>query len=247
MGRFEGKKALITGGARGIGLAVAKILTREGALVAVCDINEEMAKTSAQELKKLGAEGVPYLMDVSNRESADRVIADFVERESRLDILINNAGITRDSLLLRMTDAQWDEVLRINLTSMFYCTRAALKPMMKQRYGKIVNLSSVSAVMGNPGQANYAASKGGVIAFTKTVAKEMASRNITVNAVAPGFIKTALTDLMTEKARAAVVNLIPLKRFGQPEDVAQAIVFLVSEEASYITGQILQIDGGLAM
>lgn len=248
MARLEGKCALVTGSTRGIGFAGAQALAREGALVGVCSRDGEAARKAAKALGRSGQEGIPYTLDVCNHGQVDEVIQDFAARNGgRLDILVNNAGMTRDTLLLRMSDAQWDEVIKTNLSGTFYCTKAALRPMLKQRYGRIINVASVSAIMGNPGQANYAAAKGGVIAFTKTVAKEVASRNITVNAVAPGFIKTALTDAMTEKARTGVLGAIPLGRFGEPEDIAGAIVYLATDEASYVTGQVIQIDGGLAM
>ncbi len=248
MARLKDKVALITGAARGIGFATAKAFTREGALVGVCDIMGDEAVKSAKELGKFGREGIPFTLDVTNREQCDEVIAQFLQQTGgKLDILVNNAGITRDTLLMRMTDAQWEEVLKINLYGTFYCTRAAIKPMIKNRYGRIINLSSVAGVMGNPGQANYSASKGAVISFTKTIAKELASRNITCNAIAPGFIKTHLTDIMAEQAREAILGMIPLKRFGVPEDIANAILYLASDEAAYVSGHILQVDGGLAM
>lgn len=247
-GRLDGKIAFITGSTRGIGLACAQAFAREGALVGVSARDGKAAEITARELKAFGREGVPFALNVADHADVDRVFGSFLESTAgRLDILVNNAGITRDTLLLRMTDAQWDEVIRINLNGTFYCTKAALRPMIKQHAGRIINMTSVSAIMGNPGQGNYAASKGGVIAFTKTVAKEMASRRITVNAIAPGFIKTVLTDAMTDKAREGIMDYIPLGRFGEPGDIAGATVFLASDEASYITGQVIQIDGGLAM
>ncbi len=247
MGRLDGRNALITGGARGIGFATAKAFVREGALVAICDIMGDSVQKSAKELAAFGREGAAYQLDVTKREDVDRVIEDFAKRVGgKLDILINNAGITRDSLLVRMTDAAWEEVMHINLYGTFYCTRAAVKVMMKRKYGRIVNLASVAA-FGNAGQANYSASKGGVISFTKTIAREVASRNITVNAIAPGFIKTALTEQMPEAAKKAVLDAIPMKRFGVPEDIAGAILYFVSEEAGYVTGQILRVDGGLPL
>ena len=246
--RLEGKIALVTGSTRGIGLATARAFAREGALVGVCARDGAAAEKAAAGLAEVGKAGIGYALDVSHHGEVDRVIADFVGKAGgRLDILVNNAGLTRDNLVLRMSDAQWDEVIHTNLNSVFYATRAALRPMLKAHGGRIINITSVSAIMGNPGQANYAASKGGIIAFTKTVAKEVASRQITVNAVAPGFIKTVLTDVMSEQARAQISDNIPVGRFGEPEDIAQAILFLASDEAAYITGHVLSVDGGLAM
>jgi 3-oxoacyl-[acyl-carrier protein] reductase len=249
-GRLEGKTALVTGSTRGIGLATARAFAREGALVGVCSRKADEAAKAAAGLSEVGKAGVAYALDVSNRAEVDRVVEDFAARAGgRLDILVNNAGLTRDTLLVRMTDEQWDEVIRTNLNSVFYATRTAVKRMMRNRPagGRIINVTSVSAIMGNPGQANYAASKGGIIAFTKTVAKEYAGRGITVNAIAPGFIRTALTDLMTEQAQATIMDNIPLGRFGEPDDIAGPILFLASDEASYVTGHVLQVDGGLAM
>jgi 3-oxoacyl-[acyl-carrier protein] reductase len=246
--RFEGKVVFITGGTRGIGLATARRFAREGALVGLCARDAAAAAEAAKSLGADGREGLGYGLDVGDRAQVERTLGEFVQAAGgRLDVLVNNAGLTRDGLILRMSDAQWAEVMRINLTGTFHCTKAALRVMIRQRAGRIVNVTSVSAIMGNPGQANYAASKGGIIAFTKTVAKEVASRRITVNAVAPGFIKTVLTDAMTPKARDAVREKIPLGRFGDPEDVAATILFLASDDAAYMTGQVVQVDGGLAM
>ncbi len=248
MGRLDNKVALVTGSARGIGLAIARAFAKEGALVGVCDLAEDAAREAAKGLKEVGREGVAFAMDVTNPESVDKGISGFIEGQGgRLDILVNNAGITKDGLLMRMSDAQWDLVLKVNLNGVFYCTRAAIRTMIKQRSGRIINMASVVGLMGNPGQANYAASKGGVIALTKTTAKEVASRNITVNAIAPGFIKTFLTDQMTDKAKAAIMGQIPMERLGIPEDVAGVALFLASAEASYVTGQVIPVDGGMVM
>jgi len=248
MGRLENRVALVTGSARGIGNAIAKLFAREGALVGICDVNEEAVKAAAKALGEVGKEGVGFVMDVSNPASVEKGIESFIAGQGgKLDILVNNAGITRDGLMIRMSDEQWDVVLKVNLYGTFYCTRVAVRPMMKARWGRVINLASVVGLMGNPGQANYAASKGAVIAFTKTMAKELATRNITVNALAPGFIKTALTDAMTDKAKEAIMGAIPMVRLGSPEDVAGAALFLASEEASYITGQVIPVDGGMVM
>jgi len=247
MGRLEGKTALITGSARGIGFAMAKLFTREGALVAICDLNIEACRKSAAELDQFGRAGIPFEMDVSKRESVEKAVEEFIEKQGKLDILVNNAGITGDSLLMRMSDKQWEDVLRINLYGTFYCTQAAIRSMIKARSGRIINIASVVGVMGNAGQANYAASKGGIIAFTKSVAREVASRSITANAIAPGFIKTALTEQMTEKARSAIVERIPMVRLGEVEDIAKVALFLASDDAGYMTGQVLVVDGGLVM
>ncbi len=247
MASFEGKVALITGGARGIGRATAIRLGSGGARVA---INYKGNDAAAEEAKRLveAAGGTAGLVrgDVSVEVDVDRVIKDALAfGGGRLDILVNNAGITRDDLLIRMTPEAWDAVVDLNLRGAFLVTRAAMRPMMKQRYGRIVNVSSVAGVAGNAGQANYAAAKAGLIGFTKTVAREMASRNVTCNAVAPGFVHTDLTNDLIEKMKDTIIPQIPLGRFGTVDDVANAIAFLASDDASYITGQVLVIDGGM--
>ena len=247
MGKLDGQGAFITGGARGIGFATAVMMTKEGATVGVADLDGDGAARAAKDLAQYGHEGVPFTIDVSKREQVDQAIDGFREKTGRLDILVNNAGITRDGLLMRMTDEQWDLVLKIHLYGTFYGTRAAVKHMIKARTGRIISVASVVGVWGNAGQANYAAAKAGIIGFTRAVAKEVGSRNITVNAVAPGFIKTALTDQMNEEARNRIIENIRLGRLGVPEDVAGSILFLASPEASYITGQVIQMDGGLTM
>ena len=193
-------------------------------------------------------DGLGWSLDVANKDQVEEVVGKFADANGgKLDILINNAGTTRDTLLLRMTDQVWDEVIRTNLYGTFHCTRAALKPMIKARWGRIINIGSVVGLMGNPGQANNAASKGAIYAFTKSVAKEVASRNVTVNAISPGFVLTALTETMTEQARDGIMMQIPLGRFGSPEEIAGAALFLASDDGAYVTGQVIRVDGGLAM
>ena len=240
---LTGKVALVTGGGRGIGRAIAGALAGCGARVAVVDINQANAEAAAAELT--GARG--YLCDVTVAADVTALV-DAVEKDlGSCDILVNNAGITRDNLMLRMKDEDWDAVLATNLRSAFVATRAASRGMMKRRWGRIVNMASVVGLMGNKGQANYAASKAGLIGLTKAVAKELASRNVLCNAIAPGFIETEMTAAMTPEARAALQGMIPLARLGAPADVASAVAFLSSDLASYMTGQVLVVDGGLLM
>src|SRR5437762_6581611 len=245
--KLEGRTALITGAGRGIGRATAVRLAREGAKIA---INFKGNAAAAEEAKRLveSAGGSATLVqgDVSADGQADDVVKKAVAfGGGKLDILVNNAGITRDNLLLRMSAEDWDAVLDLNLRGAFLVTKAAMRPMMKQRGGRIVNVASIAGVVGNPGQANHSAAKAGLIAFTKTVAREMASRNITANAVAPGFVPTDLTSIVAQSVQDAMLKQIPLARFGTPEDVANAIAFLASDEAAYITGQALVVDGGM--
>jgi len=244
---LKGRTALITGASRGIGRATAQRLARDGARVAV---NYKGNAEAAEETKRLieGAGSTALLIqgDVSVEADADRVVKEAVAfGDGKLDILVNNAGTTRDDLLIRMTTDAWDAVLDLNLKGAFLVTRAAMRPMMKARFGRVVNVSSVAGVSGNAGQANYASAKAGLIGFTKTVAREMASRNITCNAVAPGFVPTDLTKGLLGQMEETILKQIPLARFGTVDDIANAIAFLVSEDASYITGQVLQIDGGM--
>ncbi len=244
---LSGKVALVTGAAQGIGKAIALLLAKNGADVAVSDINLEKAHETAHEIQEMGRRSLAIRVNVADAQEVERMIETIVEQFGRIDILVNNAGITRDRLILRMTEEDWDAVLDVNLKGTFNCTKSAIRHMAKQRSGKIVSIASVSGEMGNPGQANYAASKAGVIGFTKTIAREFASRGINVNAVAPGFIQTAMTDAIPEKAKEALKQMIPMERLGQPEDVAQAVLFLVSERSSYITGQVLNVNGGIYM
>lgn len=245
---LKGKVALVTGASRGIGRAIALELARHGAKVAVNYAGSELkAKEVVEEIQNMGGEAFAIQADVSNAEAVERMVKEVVDRFERIDILVNNAGITRDNLLMRMKEEEWDEVININLKGVFHCTKAVTRPMMKQRYGRIVNIASIVGVSGNPGQANYVAAKAGVIGFTKTAARELASRNITVNAIAPGFITTDMTDRLSEDIRAEMLKQIPLARFGEPEDIAKVVAFLVSDAANYITGQTIHVDGGMVM
>ncbi|MDO5597068.1 MAG: 3-oxoacyl-[acyl-carrier-protein] reductase [Acidaminococcus sp.] len=243
-----GKVALVTGGSRGIGRAVALKLAENGADVA---INYAGNTAAAEEVKaaieKMGRKAMLVQGSVADTDGVQALVNQVVKELGRLDILINNAGITRDGLLMRMKEADWDAVLETNLKGVFNCSKAVMRTMMKQKSGRIVNMASVVGEMGNAGQANYAAAKAGVIGFTKSLAKEVASRGITVNAVAPGFIATDMTKVLTDDQKAEMARSIPLGRAGQPEDVANAVLFLVSDEAAYITGQVLNVDGGMVM
>lgn len=246
--KLEGKIAWVTGGAQGIGRAIARELAVSGSNLALSDINLEKAEETARALAgETGREVLAVKMNVSDPNDVEEGLKKIVDKYSRVDILVNNAGVTRDGLIMRMSEADWDLVLSINLKGSFNCLKAVTRPMMKQRQGRIINIASVVGLMGNAGQANYSASKAGVIGLTKSAAKELATRNITVNAVAPGFIKTAMTDVLSEEARQNLQKLIPLGRLGEAEDVAKAVAFLASEDAAYMTGQVLTVDGGMVM
>ena len=245
--KLAGQVAVVTGGARGIGKAICAELAAAGAALAVVDILPEAAEETAAEFRAHGTEARPFTANIADPSDVDSMIRDVMATFSRLDILVNNAGVTRDNLLIRMKEAEWDLVLSVNLKGTFNCIKAAARPMMKARRGKMVNIASVVGVMGNAGQANYSASKAGVIGLTKTAAKELASRNINVNAVAPGYIQTEMTEKLSEAARQAFLGAIPLARPGTAADVAQAVRFLAGPESDYITGQTLHIDGGLVM
>ncbi len=247
MGALEGRVSLVTGASRGIGRCIAKALAREGALVLLGARDEAKLGEAVAEIVGAGGKARALALDIARRESVGAALESVMAEHGRIDHLVNNAGVTRDALLLRMKQEQWDEVIATNLSGVFHCTQAALRPMLKARYGRIVSITSVVGLTGNAGQANYAASKAGVIGFTKAEAREVATRGITVNAVAPGFIDTDMTAAMTDKAQEQVVSGIPMGRIGKPEDVAGAVVFLVSEAASYVTGQVLAVDGGFHM
>lgn len=238
--------AIVTGAARGIGRAIAEALAKEGARVVLADVLPEV-HTTAEEMRQAGYEVMALICDVANFSEAEQLVEKTVEQFGQVDILVNNAGITRDNLLLRMTPEDWAKVININLTGTFNLTKAAIRPMIKRKTGKIVNIASIIGEIGNTGQANYAASKAGVIAFTKSVAKELGSRGIRANAVAPGFIQSKMTEVLPDKVKADLENQIPLTRLGLPEDVAKAVVFLASSDADYITGQVLNVDGGMVM
>jgi 3-oxoacyl-[acyl-carrier protein] reductase len=247
---LEGKVALVTGASRGMGKAIALKLASLGSKVAVNYVaieasNKADADNVVESIIRLGGEATAVEADVRDSEAVKAMVEQVTDKWSKIDILVNNSGINKDTLLLRMSDDAWDDVINTNLRGAYLCTKFVLRSMMRQGWGRIINISSVAGIFGNVGQSNYAASKGGLIAFTKTVAREMGSRNITVNAVAPGFIVTGMTDKLPAERKEAILSMIPLQRFGQPEDVAELVAFLASERAGYITGQVITIDGGI--
>jgi 3-oxoacyl-[acyl-carrier protein] reductase len=246
-GRLDGKVALITGASRGIGRAIAQRLAAEGAIVYAGARDAAKLGEAAGEIAAAGGKAFPVALDVADRTSVDAALKTILDAQGRIDCLVNNAGITRDNLMLRMKAEEWDQVLATNLTGTFLCTQAVLKPMIRQRSGRIICISSVVGQSGNAGQANYAASKAGLIGFAKSIAHEVASRNITVNVVAPGLIDTDMTRAITGSAQEDWASKIPLKRLGTPEDIAAAVCFLASDEAAYITGQVLAVNGGMYM
>ena len=244
---LKGKVAIITGGAQGIGKSIATQLAQAGANVVIADVMEEVAKSTAQEISQKGNEAISIKVDVSSLSSVEEMVKKTLDKFGRIDILVNNAGITRDSLVMRMKEEDWDLVLDINLKGAFNCIKTVSPIMMKQKSGKIVNIASIVGIIGNAGQANYSASKAGLIALTKTCARELASRRINVNAVAPGFIQTSMTERLPAQVKEKLSSQIPFGEIGKPEDVASAVLFLVSEKASYITGEVIKVDGGMAM
>ncbi|MEK6727734.1 MAG: 3-oxoacyl-[acyl-carrier-protein] reductase, partial [Candidatus Omnitrophota bacterium] len=245
--RLKDKVALITGGARGIGRAIALLFAQQGADIALGDVNIEEAEKTCLEIEALGRRALPLGMDVTDYVKVEEALNKILDKFTKVDILVNNAGITKDNLILRMSQAEWDAVLNVNLKGTFNCIKAVSRPMVKQHSGKIISIASIIGLMGNPGQSNYSASKAGIIALTKTVAKELASRNINVNVVAPGFIQTEMTAKLSDEVKEKMKVAIPLGRLGTPEDVAQACLFLASGDSNYITGQTMVVDGGMVM
>ena len=244
---LKDKVALVTGAAQGIGRAIALKLANSGADVVIVDMNLDKAQETAREAERLGRRALALRANIANLQEAEAMADEAVAKLGAVHVMVNNAGITRDALILRMKEEDWDAVINVNLKGVFNCTKAVVKYMSKQRYGRIVNIASIVGEMGNAGQANYSASKAGVIALTKTVAREFATRNITCNAVAPGFIDTAMTQALSEKVKEELAKQIPMGRLGTPEDVAEGVLFLVSEATGYITGQVLNINGGMYM
>lgn len=245
--RLAKKTALVTGSTRGIGQAIARRLAAEGAAVGVCGRSQEAAAAIAKQIEAEGGRAIGLALDVTDAASVESAVGRFLDEFGRVDVLVNNAGITKDNLLLRLSEADWDEVFEVNLKGVYRTTRACLRPMLKQRSGRIINVSSIVGLIGNPGQANYAAAKSALFGFTKSLAREVAGRGITVNAVAPGFIGTDMTAALSSEQQEALQTKIPLGRVGEPSEVAGVVFFLASDDASYITGQTIVVDGGLAM
>jgi 3-oxoacyl-[acyl-carrier protein] reductase len=247
MRRFEGRVSIVTGASQGIGETIARGLAEEGATVILADVQKDKLETVARAIVEDGGKADTHQVDVSDTVAVEGVVAAVVAAHGRIDHLVNNAGITRDGLLMRMREEDWDAVLRVNLKGTFNFSKAVIRTMIAAKYGRIVNIASVAGLMGNAGQANYAASKAGVIAFARSLAREVGARGITVNAVAPGFIATAMTDVLPEDVKKAYLEIIPLKKFGLPKDVASAVEFLLSDAAAYITGQVVSVNGGMYM
>ena len=244
---LKDRVALITGGARGIGRDMALLFAQEGSDIAICDVNQEALDATRKEIEALGRRAEGFVVDVTNLAQVEDMINKVLDKFQKIDILVNNAGITRDNLIVRMSEKDFDSVIAVNLKGTFNCTKSVSKVMMKQRYGKIISIASIIGIMGNAGQANYAASKAGIIGLTKSVAKELASRNVNVNAIAPGFIETDMTAKLADDVKSQMLTLIPLNRFGKAIDVAKVALFLASDTSSYITGQVIQVDGGMVM
>lgn len=246
--RLHGKNALVTGGSRGIGKSIALALAKEGANVIINYTScSAAAEEAVKEIEALGVKGLAIKTNVASQEEVKEMLDKIEEVFEGVDILVNNAGITKDNLLIRMKEEEWDQVMSVNLKGVFLCTKAVAKKMIRQKHGKIINIASVVGVMGNPGQANYCASKAGVIGFTKSIAKELAGKNICANAIAPGFIVTDMTDPLSDNVKEEMLKHIPLRRYGSPEDIAKLVVFLSSEDSDYITGQVIHVDGGMVM
>jgi len=244
---FEGKTSLVTGASQGIGESIAFELAREGSEVVCVDVQKEKLEEVARRIRESGGKASAYCADVSRLDQATKVVEEVLERHKKIDHLVNNAGITKDNLLMRMTEDEWDAVVAVNLKGVFNFSKAVIRSMISNRQGRIVNISSVVALIGNVGQCNYSASKAGIIGFTRSLAREVASRGITVNAVAPGFISTSMTESLPEAVKKIFLDLIPMKRFGSPEEVAHIVKFLLSDEAAYITGQVINVNGGMLM
>ena len=247
MKRFEGRVSIVTGASQGIGETIARGLAAEGAAVVLVDVQLEKLEAVVRSIAEAGGKAEARQVDVADTAAVERAVGAIAAAHGRIDHLVNNAGITRDGLLMRMREEDWDAVLRVNLKGTFNFSKAVIRTMIAAKYGRIVNIASVAGLMGNAGQANYAASKAGVIAFARSLAREVGARGITVNAVAPGFIATAMTDVLPEDVKKAYLEIIPLKKFGLPKDVASAVLFLLSEDASYITGQVVSVNGGMYM
>lgn len=245
--QLKGQTAIVTGGARGIGKEIVLKLAGVGANIVIADLMTEQAVETAEEVKKLGSKALIQKVDISKMADVENMVKNTINEFKTIDILINNAGVTRDTLLIRMKEEDWDFVLKVNLTGTFNCTKSVAKFMIKQRKGRIVNIASIVGIMGNAGQSNYSASKAGIIGLTKTSAREFASRNITVNAIAPGFIDTEMTQSLNEKVKQQLKDQIPLGKLGMPEDIANCAKFLVSDDAAYITGQVINVNGGMLM